>query len=234
MARVHGGSRRRSRSLAARGTRSGAAVRIGFLSLTPPAASPGLVNAFRDALRDHGYIEGQNLVLEYRWPTGSFERSSEMVAELARNVDVILAWTSPAVIAARRATSTVPIVMVGAADPVGMGFIANLARPGGNVTGTSIVSNDLSGKLVQMLVEIVPGIRRIGVVANPDNPGVALQQRATEEAARAIGRNVQVVSAHTLEEFQSVFARLGADGSQGVLLLADPPQRAALFVVYVG
>src|SRR5580700_12320124 len=129
--------------------------RIGLLAPAPP--TPTMLSAFRDGLRERGYVEGQNLFIDVRWPQGSFEQNPDIAAELVRSkVDVIVAWTTPSVIAARRATSTIPIVMVSVADPVGMGFVASLARPGGNITGVSNISNDLTGKQVELLMEIVP------------------------------------------------------------------------------
>jgi putative ABC transport system substrate-binding protein len=106
------------------------------------------LNVFRDSLRERGYVEGQKMVIDVRWPQGSFEANPGVVTELLRNVDVIVAWATPPVIAARRATSTIPIVMVEVSDPVGMGFVASLARPGGNVTGNSNVAPDLSASVL--------------------------------------------------------------------------------------
>src|ERR1700736_1607163 len=117
--------------------------RIGFLAPVPP--TPVMLSAFRDGLRGRGYVEGQNLSIDVRWPQGSFDQDPSVVTELVNsNVDVIVAWATPAVNAARRATSNVPIVMVGVGDPVGFGFIASLARPGGNITGLTSITADLS------------------------------------------------------------------------------------------
>ena len=133
--------------------------RIGFLGPVPPA--PAMLSALRDSLRERGYVEGQNLSIDVRW---HLEQDPGAAIELVRgNVDIIVAWTSPPVIAARRATSTIPIVMVGVADPVGSGFVATLARPGGNITGTSSMSHELSAKLVELLIQTVPGMKRVGV-----------------------------------------------------------------------
>src|SRR5260221_9281379 len=121
---------------------------VGFLAPVPP--TPAMLSAFRDGLRERGYVEGQNLSIDVRWSEGSFEQNPGLAADLVRsNVDVIVAWSSPAVFAARRATSTIPIVMASVGDPVA-GFVTNLARPGGNVTGLSNMSHDLSGKLVEL------------------------------------------------------------------------------------
>jgi putative ABC transport system substrate-binding protein len=206
--------------LAARAQQPGKVWRIGFLASVPPTSA--MLNAFRDGLRERGYVEGQNLSIDVRWPQGPFEQNPAVAAELVRgNVDVIVAWTTPAVIAARRATSTIPIVIVGVSDPVGSGFVASLARPGGNITGVSNIASDLSAKLVELLVEIVPGMKRVGVVFNPDNPGAVFQMPGIEDAVRTYGLQFQVVAAGAPEQFERAFARLNAEGVGGVVLLAD-------------
>jgi putative ABC transport system substrate-binding protein len=194
--------------------------RIGFLAPEPP--TPAMLSAFRDGMREHGYIEGKNLSIDTRWPQGSIEQNPGVATELVRsNVDVIVAWTTPAVIAARSATSTIPIVMVAIGNPVGSGFVTSLAHPGGNITGLSNISTDLSSKLVELLVEIVPGIKRVGVVRNPHNQGVMFLLRETEEAARALSLQLEVVEARATEEFESAFARLSTLSVKGVLVLTD-------------
>jgi putative tryptophan/tyrosine transport system substrate-binding protein len=209
--------------IAAPGQQAGRVYRIGILASTPLTTAAGLVNEFRDALRERGYVEGQNLAIDFRSPAASFEQNPEVAAELVRtNVDVILAWTTPPLIAARRATSTVPIVFVGIGDPVEQGFVASLARPGGNVTGVSNISPDLSGKLVGLLLELAPAIRRLGVVHNSQNPGGILQLRRTEGAMRALGLEFHVADARMPQEFETAFAFLGASGVKGVVMLADP------------
>jgi len=194
-------------------------ARVGILSASPP--TPAMLNAFREGMRERGYIEGQNLSINVRWPQGTFEQDSAVAAQLARaSVEVIVAWSTPAVIAARRATSLIPIVMVSVGDPVGAGFIASLARPGGNITGLSTITSDLSPKLVELLVELVPGIRRIGVVSNAYNPNVAVQLQVTEDAVHNLGLQSQIVEAHTPEEYERAFARLSVEKVDGVVLLA--------------
>ena len=131
--------------------------RIGVLAPVPPL--PAMLSAFRDGMRGRGYVEGQNLSIDVRWPQGAFEHDPSPVAELINsNVDVIVAWGTPTVIAVRRATSTIPIVMVSVGDPVGSGFIASLARPGGNITGLSAIQLDISAKVMELFVELIPGI----------------------------------------------------------------------------
>jgi ABC-type uncharacterized transport system substrate-binding protein len=172
--------------------------RVGFLA--PERPTGAMLGAFRDGLRERGYVEGQNLSVDLRWPQGTFEQNPTVAAELIRNnVDVLVAWASPAVIAARRATSTIPIVMTSVGDPLGSGFVASLARPGGNVTGVSNISRDLTGKLMQHLVEIVPGMNRVGVVHNASNPAGTVQLRETEDAIRALGLQFKIVEASNSE-----------------------------------
>jgi putative ABC transport system substrate-binding protein len=141
-------------------------VRAGVIAPSPP--TPAMLNAFRDGMRERGYVEGQNLSVAVRWPQGSFDQDPSVVAALINsNVDVIVAWSTPAVIAVRRATSTVPIVMIAVGDPVGSGFIASLARPGGNITGLTNISIDLSAKLMELFAELVPGINASAWFATP-------------------------------------------------------------------
>lgn len=196
-------------------------VRIGLITPTP--LTPAMLSAFRDGMHQRGYVEGQNLSIAVRSPRGTFEQNPDIVAELVNgNVDVIVAWSTPALAAVRRATSTIPIVMVSVGDPVGSGFVAGLARPGGNITGISNATVDLSAKLVGLLIEVVPDIKRIGVIHNPFNPNATLQLRQTEDTVRKLGLQVQVVEARTVDEFERAFARLSAERVNGVVLLADP------------
>jgi ABC-type uncharacterized transport system substrate-binding protein len=167
-------------------------------------------------------LEGQNLAIEYRAPAAASEQNRDVAADLVRGGnDVILAWTTPSVIAARRATSTVPVVFVGVADPVGLGLVASLARPGANVTGIANFASDLSGKMIELLREIAPGVRRLGAVRNPDNPGVTVQLRQVVDAARSLGLELQVVDARVPAEFEAAFAQQRQGGVQGVVMLAD-------------
>jgi ABC-type uncharacterized transport system substrate-binding protein len=196
-------------------------VRVGLIATAP--LTPAMLNAFRDGMREHGYTEGQNLSIAVRWPQGSFDQDPSVVTELINsNVDVIVAWASPTVIAVRRATSTIPIVMVGVGDPIGSGFIASLARPGGNITGLTNISVDLSAKLMELFAELVPGMKRVGVVHNPNNPAVTMALRETEDAVRKLNMQVEVVDAQTSDEFERAFAQLSAKSADGVVLFGDP------------
>jgi putative ABC transport system substrate-binding protein len=194
--------------------------RIGVLAAVPPM--PAMLSAFRDSMRERGYVEGQNLSIDVRWPQGSFDQDPSVVTELVNsNVDVIVAWATPATIAARRATSTIPIVMVGVGDPVGSGFIASLARPGSNITGLTSISVDLSAKLMELFAELVPGMKHVGVVHNPNNPAVTMSLREIEDAVRKLNMQVQVVNAQTSDEFEHAFAQLRAGSVDGVVVIAD-------------
>src|SRR5262249_47574750 len=143
-------------------TKTAAPARVGLLTVSPP--TPAMLNAFREGMREHGYVEGQNLSIDVRWPRGSTEEISALAINLANaNLDVIVAWAPPSVLALQRATSTVPIVMVSVGDPLGSGFVASLARPGANITGLSNVTADLSGKLLELFSELIPNLKRVGI-----------------------------------------------------------------------
>ena len=179
-----------------------------------------MVSALRDGLRERGYVDGQNLSLDVRW---LLDDNPRVATELVRSgVDLIMTWATPATLAAKRATTAIPIVMVSNADPVGAGVVAELARPGGNITGTSNMATDLAPKLVQLLIEVVPGIKRFGVMRNSANPGTALSARETTESIRALGLHVEPVDAETAEELASAFARLSAQAVGGVVVIAEP------------
>jgi putative ABC transport system substrate-binding protein len=194
--------------------------RIGVLAPLPP--TPATLSAFRDGMRGRSYVEGQNLSIVVRWPQGTFEHDPSPVAELINsNVDVIVAQGTPAVIAVRHATSTIPIVMVVVGDPVGFGFIASLARPGGNITGLTNIAVDLSAKLMELFAELVPGMKRVGVLRNPNNPALTMALRETEGAVRKLNMQVEVVDAQTSDEFERAFAQLRAENADGVVLLGD-------------
>jgi putative tryptophan/tyrosine transport system substrate-binding protein len=194
--------------------------RIGVLAAVPPI--PAMLSAFRDGMRERGYVERQNLSIDVRWPQGTFEHDPSPVAELINsNVDVTVAWGTPPVIAVRHATSTVPIVMVGVGDPVGFGFIVSLARPGGNTTGLTSIPVDLSAKLMELFAELVPRMNRVGVVHNPNNPGGTVTVRETEDAVRKLNMQVEVVNAQTSDEFERAFAQLSAESVDGVVVIPD-------------
>src|SRR5574342_625996 len=148
--------------------------RIGFLGNSTAALEANLVGPFREGLRDLGYVEGQNILIEYRWAEGQYQRFPALIAELiALRVDVIVTAGTPAALAIKKATTSIPLVMAAAGDPVGVGLVASLARPGGNVTGLSAIAPELEGKRLELLREVVPKLSHIAVLWNPDNPFLA-------------------------------------------------------------
>ena len=207
--------------LAAVGQQAGKIPRIGWLSARPSASDPFLP-AFQEGLRALGWVEGQNIALEYRWAEGQYERFPGLAAELGRlPVDVIVAMITPAALAAQHTTTTIPIVMVAVHDPVGSGLVASLARPGGNVTGLSLLSPPLVGKQLQFLREVVPTVSRVAVLWNLASPGNVLMVREAEEAARALGVQLHLVGARGPEEFDSAFAAITSAGAGALLVLGD-------------
>src|ERR1017187_4298322 len=160
---------------------AGKVWRIGCLAITDLTATPQLLDAFRAGLHDRGYIDGQNVVIDCRWAEGSSKQLDNLAADFVHSkVDLILAWSTPAVIAAKRATTTIPIVMVSIADPVGSGFIASLARPGGNITGVTNLDADLAAKRFQLLKEVLPNLSRMIALRNVTNPSANLQYKETD------------------------------------------------------
>jgi putative tryptophan/tyrosine transport system substrate-binding protein len=195
--------------------------RIALVSAVPPTLE--MLTAFRDGMRQLGYVEGHNVTFDIRWPKGTFDDDPNVVSDLVNgNFDVIVAWATPTVAAVRRLTSKIPIVMVSVGDPVGAGFVASLARPGGNITGVSNVTSDLSAKVVELFFEFVPEMKRVGVVSNSYNQNVAVQLLETQSALDKFNVATQVVEARGGEEYTRAFATLTRDRVDGVVLLSDP------------
>jgi putative ABC transport system substrate-binding protein len=195
--------------------------RIGVLFGTTPGRDPFL-EAFLEGMRGLGYVEGQNLVLESRGAEGQYERFPDLVAELVRlKVDVLLVPSTAAALAAKHATTTIPIVMVGIGDPVGSGLVASLARPGGNLTGLSILSPELVGKQLEFLKDVLPTVSRVAVLWNPANPAAALQVRAAEVAAQRLGVQLHLVEARGPDAFDSAFAAMTSAHAGALLVVPD-------------
>jgi ABC-type uncharacterized transport system substrate-binding protein len=166
--------------------------RIGYLSSQSPSTNPHYREAFLQGLRDLGYVEGKNIVIEYRWAEGKFDRLPDLAGELVRlKVDVIVTRGPADTRAAKKATTTIPVVMGFDNDPVGSGFVTSLARPGGNITGLSTLSPELSGKRLELLKEIVPRLARVAVFGSSIQPGNAQSLKEAELAARAFGVQLQ-------------------------------------------
>jgi putative tryptophan/tyrosine transport system substrate-binding protein len=195
--------------LAARAQQPGKPPTIGFLGSATPAAQSQSVAAFVQRLRELGWIEGRTVAIEYRWAEGRIDRLPELFAELVRRkVDVIITHATPNVIAAKQATSVIPIVFASAADPVATGIVASLARPGGNVTGLSSQIPDSASKRIELLREVVSGLRRLAILANPDNSYVALEVREAQAAARTLDLEVALFEIRRAEDIAPAFEGL--------------------------
>ena len=195
--------------------------RIGYLSALDPATDSARYEAIRRALRERGYIEGQNIAIEYRYAEGKPDRYPELAAELVRfKVDIIVAAGGTRVVqAAKNATKTIPIVMMGAggADPVEAGVIESLARPGGNVTGVATLSRELSGKRLELLKEAVPKVARVAVLYDAATPGIVLDvKEALPAVARALGVTIQPWEVRDADGFDKVFAAIGKQRTDGL------------------
>jgi putative ABC transport system substrate-binding protein len=193
--------------------------RIGVLHATNSIFTQSLQEALRQGLRDHGYVEGQNIIVERRFAEGKVERMSDIAAELVRNkMDVILAGSDTAIVAVRQETRSIPIVMVASIDPVGTGFIASLARPGGNVTGLSQMSSELSAKRLELLSELVPSISRVAFLWNPDIRGTLFEYKETEGAARALRVQLFSVELRRAQEIERAFSTVIDHRVQGLIV----------------
>lgn len=206
----------------ARGAASGKIPRIGFLASGNPLGTPHF-EAFVQGLRELGYVEGKTIHVEHRWIDRDLERMPALATELVRSpVDVIVAWSSPAVSAAKQVTTTVPIVMIAVSDPVGQGFVESLAQPGGNITGMSNMLRGTIAKNMEMLVRIVPGAKRIAALRNPGNPSHALVLQEAEAAARDYDLRLQVVDINTSAEVDDAIATIRKEHAAGILMFGDP------------
>jgi putative ABC transport system substrate-binding protein len=202
---------------------AGAVPVIGYLEAAPPALVQDLREAFRQGLQQHGWIEGRNVRVEYRSAEGRPERFPEMAAEMVRlNVNVIIVVGEPMIAAAKQATSTIPIVMAAVGDPVGRGFVASLARPGGNITGVSNIAVDLTGKWLELIKEAVPGLTKVAVLRNPANPSHAAIWREAQDAARV--RSLQIVEAQAkiAEDIEPAFVAIAKERPGALIVLPDP------------
>ena len=182
---------------------------IGILGADTPAVQGKWVAAFVQRLRELGWIEGRNLAIEYSWAEGSRDRAAEFAAEFVRlKADVIVTYATPMVLAAKQATSVIPIVFAVAADPLGTGLVAGLARPGGNVTGLSLQHTDLAGKRLELLRDLVPGLRRLAIMVNVGNPASLLDMGEVQAAAHAIDIEVATVEIRRAEDIAPAFEKL--------------------------
>jgi putative ABC transport system substrate-binding protein len=194
---------------------------VGVLSPVGPFST--LVTGFRQGLSEAGYVEGKNLAIEYRYAEGHYDRLPALAADLVgRKVDLIMANSPPAALAAKSATSTIPIVFRGGPDPVGDGLVASLARPGGNLTGVSFVPDELTGKRLELLSELVPRARVIALLVNPKNENADRIIRDVQEAARTKGLQLHVLKASSESEINSAFASLVQLHVDALVVAGDP------------
>jgi ABC-type uncharacterized transport system substrate-binding protein len=197
--------------------------RIGFVDAGSPATTGHRAEAFIQGLREIGYMDGRNIVIEYRWAEGNLERLPGFVNELiSAKVDVIVSSATPAIRIAKEQTATIPIVMAGVTDPVANGFVASLARPGGNVTGLTHISPDLSGKRLELLKEVFPRLVRLGVLWNPNQPGQRAAFKEMQPAAQALKVTLISLEAISREDIERVLSTTGKERVQALFELPDP------------
>jgi putative ABC transport system substrate-binding protein len=208
--------------LAARAQQTGKLPTIGYLGSATPALQSQWAAAFVQRLRELGWIEGRTIAIEYRWAEGRSDRYAEIAAELVRlKVDVIVMSGTAAVVAAKQATSVIPIVFAAAGDPVGTGLVASLARPGGNVTGLSLQQTDLAAKRLELLREVVPGLRRLAILANLGSAAAVLDMREVEATAGTLGLEVITLEIRRGEDIAPAFEALKGR-AEALYVVIDP------------
>jgi putative tryptophan/tyrosine transport system substrate-binding protein len=191
---------------------------LGVLAGQSPESSPPIL-ALREGLRERGYVEGQNIAIEWRWAQGKDERYPDLAAELVKlRVDIIVAPTTAGAQAAQRATKTIPIVMGFVSDPVALGLVANVARPGGNITGLGVPTPEIAGKRLQLLREVAPTVARIAVLSDPSQPA---DLRGTEAAAQALGVQLQVLEVRSGGELDRAFTAIARERATGIIILGS-------------
>ena len=203
---------------------TGKVYRIGYIQTAAPSEMEHLTRALDEGLRELGYVEGRNIVFERRFAEGRQERLPALAAELVRlNVDVILTGGNPVIAAVKQATATIPVVMAVSRDPVGTGFVASLARPGGNITGLSNDPGpDIHGKLLEFLKQAVPGTSRVAYLWNPVPPGAETYRKVIESAARKLGVTLQPAQVRGRNEFEGAFAAMVRERADAVVVASDP------------
>jgi putative tryptophan/tyrosine transport system substrate-binding protein len=212
-----------AQSIPARAQQAVRIPRIGILIPSSASFFSARVDAFRQRLRELGYVEGKNIVIEYRYAEGKLERLPDLAAELVRlKVDVIVTSAGPAVSAAKKASATIPIVFATAADPVGAGLVSSLARPGGNITGLSLMAPDLNGKRLELLKEAFPKVRRVAFLWGSGGARGNLTLTEMEAAAKALRIKLLSLEVRSLDDFESAFARAKREGAQALITTVSP------------
>jgi len=197
---------------------------VGFLSSRSPGESAAVVSAFRQGLGASGYVVGQNVAIEYRWAEGHYDRLPPLAAELVglRVAAILAAGGPPSALAAKKATSKIPIIFSAADDPVGIGLVESLSRPGGNITGMSVFNSTLIAKRLDLLHQLVPSAGTVAYLANPANPSAQLEIRAAQEAARTLGIDLQILNASNDQEVEAAFARLAGLKAGAIIVAGEP------------
>jgi putative tryptophan/tyrosine transport system substrate-binding protein len=209
-------------SLAAQAQQAGNVYRIGFLGNSTAALEANLVGPFREGLRDLGYIEGRNVLIEYRWAEGKYDRFPALIGELlALKVAVIVTAGTPATLAVKKATTSVPLVMAAVGDPVGTGIVPSLSHPGGNITGLTAIATEMDAKRLELLREIVPSVSYIAVLWNAANPLQVLDEKQVQAAARVLRMRVLSLGVKTEEEIKSALAVMARERPDALLVLTD-------------
>jgi putative ABC transport system substrate-binding protein len=209
-------------SFAVRAQPAGKIFQIGYLGNATPSQESALVDAFRQGLREHGYIEGKNIFIHFRWAEGRNEAFPALVVELlALNVEVLVASTTPAASAAKKSTTATPIVLAGAGDAVGTGLVASLAQPGGNITGISTLYTQTEGKRIEILHELIPRMKRIALLMSPANPLTPLILKSTRAAADALRISAQTYNVRAADEFERVFAAIAKTRPDAMAVQGD-------------
>jgi putative ABC transport system substrate-binding protein len=196
--------------------------RIGFLGNSTPVLEENLIGPFRDGLRDLGYVEGKNIVVEYRWAEGKYERFPALIAKLiASKVELIVTAGTPAAVAVKKAAPSTPLVMIAVGDPVGTDLIKSLAHPGGNITGLTSIASDLEGKRLELLREVLPQVSHVAVLWNPASPFQVVSEKELQAAARDLGIKVLSLGVKAVEDFDTAFAIVLKERPGALLVLAD-------------
>jgi len=201
---------------------SGKIPRIGFLGNSTPALEENLVGPFREGLHDLGYGEGKNILIEYRWAEGKYERFPALIGELiAQKVNIIVTAGTPASLAVKKAAPSIPLVMIAVGDPIGTGLIKSLAEPGGNVTGLTSIAADLEGKRIELLREVIPKLSHVAVFWNPASSFQVIAEKEVQAAARAFKMKVLSLGVQSPEQFDNAFATIRKERPRALLVLAD-------------
>lgn len=209
-------------SLAAQAQQTGSVYRIGFLGNSTAALEANLVGPFREGLRELGYVEGRNILIEYRWAEGKYDRFPALIGELlALKVAVIVTAGTPATLAVKQATTSVPLVMTAVGDPVGTGIVPSLSHPGGNITGLTAISTEMDAKRLELLKEVVPSVSYIALLWNPSSPLQVLAEKQVQAAAQVLRMRVLSLGVTTEEEIKSALAVMARERPEALLVLAD-------------